>query len=69
FYAQEEQFSKQGRYFGRIEDFGLTSKEMAMLPAGAKISVEAISHYYEITITKADGKQIYIDQDGYLRRR
>ena len=69
FYAQEEQFSKQGRYFSRIEDFGLTSKEMAMLPAGAKISVEAISHYYEITITKADGKQIYIDQDGYLRRR
>ena len=69
FYAQEEQFSKQGHYFSRIEDFGLTSKEMAMLPAGAKISVEAISHYYEITITKADGKQIYIDQDGYLRRR
>ena len=42
---------------------------MKLLPAGAKLKVEAISHYYEITIIKADGSQIYIDQDGYLRRR
>ena len=69
FYAQEEQFASQGRYYSRVDDFALTDKEMKLLPAGAKLKVEAISHYYEITIIKADGSQIYIDQDGYLRRR
>ena len=40
-----------------------------MLPKGAKLTVEAMSHNYEICVTKPDGKQIYIDVDGYLRRR
>ena len=69
FYAQEEHFNKTGRYMSTVWQFGLTDKEWAMLPKGAKLSVEAISHDYEITVTKPDGKQIYIDVDGYLRRR
>ena len=40
-----------------------------MLPEGAQLSVEAISRNYEITVTKANGKQIYIVAEGYLRRR
>ena len=69
FYAQEEQFRKTGRYYSTVWQFGLTDKEWAMLPEGAQLSAEAISRNYEITVTKADGKQIYIDADGYLRRR
>ena len=69
FYAQEEKFRKTGRYYSTVWQFGLTDKEWAMLPEGAQLSVEAISRNYEITVTKANGKQIYIDADGYLRRR
>ncbi len=69
FYAQEEQFSKNKCYFNKVEDFNLTKDEMAMLPQGATLRIETMSHHYEIAIVKADGSEIYIDEDGYLRRR
>ena len=69
FYAQEEQYARTGRFFSFVDEFRLTDKERAMLPKGAQLRVESMSHAYEITLIKADGTQIYIDHDGYLRRR
>lgn len=68
-YEQEDHFAKTGRYHASVWDFKLTDEEWALLPKGSKLTVEAMSHNYEISVTKPDGKQIYIDVDGYLRRR
>lgn len=49
-----------------IEAFGLTKEELNALPSGSHVSVEAISHKYEITVTLPDGKRMSIDEMGCL---
>ena len=68
FYAQEEEFAKHGRYHADLEAFGLTEKELGALPAGNRISVEAIGRRYEITVALPDGKRMSIDETGRLGR-
>lgn len=69
FYAQEEQFARNGRYYSNLKDFCLTEKEVRSLPENSHIKVEAISHKYEITVTLPDGKSISIDEAGQLYRK
>lgn len=66
FYAQEAQYAAHGRYHATIEAFGLTKEELNALPSGSHVSVEAISHKYEITVTLPDGKRMSIDEMGCL---
>lgn len=66
FYAQEEQYARNGRYYGNLEDFHLTKDEIRALPENSQIKVEAISHKYEITVTLPDGKLVSIDESGQL---
>lgn len=64
FYAQEAQYNKSKTYLNRLKDFHLTKDEMAELPKGSTVEVEATSHTYEITVTAADGKNLVIDESG-----
>ena len=69
FYEQNEQKEKNGKYFTKLKDFKLTPTEKAMLPEGASLMVETTANKYEITLKKADGSSISIDENGYLCRR
>ena len=69
FYAQEMQMKEHGSYFAKIKDFRLTPSEKALLPEGSVITVETTSDKYEITVKKADGSSVSIDENGYLCRR
>lgn len=66
FYAQEAQYAAHGCYHATIEAFGLTKEGLNALPSGSHVSVEAISHKYEITVTLPDGKRMSIDEMGCL---
>lgn len=68
FYAQEEEYAKHGRYHADLEAFGLTEKEQHTLPAGSRVTVEAISRRYEITVTLPDGRRMSIDETGRIRK-
>lgn len=69
FYAQETHKSETGKYYANLKDFKLTSAEKALLPTGSAIRVEALTNKYEITVTKADGSSVSIDENGYICRR
>lgn len=69
FYAQETQKSEKGAYYTKLKDFRLTPAEMALLPEGATLKVEAMTNKYEITVTKQDGSSVSIDENGYVCRR
>lgn len=67
FYAQEEQMRQNGRYFDTVEDFHLTAEELALLPQGAHLKVEAITSKYLITVDSKNLKMT-IDEDGQILR-
>lgn len=69
FYEQSERKSKDGAYLRRLKDFNLTKGELAMLSKGAVLDVETTKEKFEITIRRADGSSLSIDEDGCLRRR
>lgn len=69
FYAQETQMKEHGRYFDKLKDFRLTPSEKVLLPQGATINIETTTNKYEITVKKADGSSVSIDENGYLCRR
>lgn len=69
FYAQEEQYAKNGHYYNRLGDFHLTGNDFRTLPENSHVKVETISHKYEITVTLPDGKQVSIDEAGQLYRK
>lgn len=69
FYAQETHKSETGAYYSKLKDFRLTAQEKALLPAGSDIKIEALANKYEITVTKADGSSVSIDENGYVCRR
>lgn len=69
FYEQETQKSKNGKYFNSIKQFKLTPAELAQMPEGAKLSIEATANKYEITVTRKDGSSVSIDENGYVCRR
>ena len=69
FYEQENQMNTNGAYLSRLESFNLPAEEVAKLPAGSEIKVEATSQKFEITVTATDGSSISIDENGYLCRR
>ena len=69
FYAQEEQHKTAGKYFAKLKDFKLTAAENALLPAGAKLSMETITDRFVITITHADGSTVSVDENGWLNRK
>ena len=69
FYAQEDQFKNAGKYFGKLKDFKFTAAEKALIPEGATITVEAIANKFEITLHKADGSSVSIDENGYLLKK
>ena len=68
YYAQADQQKEHGAYFKQVADFGLTAAEMEVLPAGAKIDIEATDHLYRITITDpATGETQSVNHEGFFR--
>lgn len=69
FYEQEKQMEKNGAYLSCPKCFNLPADEVAKLPAGSDIKVEATANHFEITVTAADGSSMSIDQNGYVCKR
>lgn len=69
FYEQNENKKKNGNYIYELKQFKLTSTDKSVLPIGSIIMVEATSNKFEITILKADGSTVRIDENGFLSRR
>ena len=69
FYAQYTQHIANGCFFHKLKQLKLSKEDLKLLSPGAKITLEATNHKFEITITKPDGSAISIDESRYLRRR
>lgn len=66
YYAQEDYYRKNHKYMTSLKQFGLTAKDWAFLPSGANLKVEAITHKFEMSVTKVDGTQVVIDETGCI---
>lgn len=65
FYEQQERKSQNQEYFHGI---GLSGADMALLPAGGEISVDACNSAFEIAITVPSRNEIYsVNHDGKFR--
>lgn len=69
YYAQEDQLKATGKYFNNLKQFKLGKAELALLPEGAHLNVEATAHKFEITCVKADGSSVSVDENSYVCRR
>lgn len=69
FYEQNDRKEKTGKYIKKTSDFRLTKQELSVIPEGAKLTVEATSEKFEITIHYGDGRSASIDENGFLCRR
>lgn len=69
YYAQNDEFDANGKYFNSVKQFNLTKEELALLPEGAELKVEATAHKFELTCVKADGSSITVDENSYVCRR
>lgn len=69
FYEQEKQMEKNHKYFNSAAAFRLTAAEKALLPAGSKLTVEAMSKKYLITVETPAGLTMTIDEDGQILRK
>lgn len=69
YYAQEDQLHNNGSYFTKLKDFKLTKEELAWLPEGATINVEATAKKFEITVKKVDGSSVSVDENSCICRR
>ena len=65
FYAQLDEHSKKGNYIRKAEDFFMTPEDMALLPEGGSISVDATASAFDMKVTVPASQEIYrINQDG-----
>lgn len=69
YYAQYKQYDSTGRFFQKLKQLKLSTEDLALLPPGAKITMEATTRKFEVTITKADGSTISVDECHFLKRR
>lgn len=69
FYEQMNQYKENHRYYHSVQDFSLTNAELKDLPQNAKITVEATSKAFNITISIPDKKiQYSVNQDGQFNK-
>ena len=69
FYAQLDNKSKQGDYIRSVDRFFLTDAELATLPKGSEVKVEATAHSFRISISVPDEKVYYVvDENGKFTR-
>lgn len=66
FYAQEESMSKNKKYISNLKDFHFTKADLATLPEGAQLQVEATTRTYEASVIRKDGSRLVIDEEGYI---
>lgn len=69
YYAQEDYYRTNHKYMTSLKQFGLTARDRAFLPSGASLKVEAITNKFEVSVTKADGTQVVIDETGRISDR
>ncbi len=65
FYAQEEHFSKTGKY---LKDVPLSAGDRALLPEGASLRTEVSPSGYKTTVLLPDGNGTAIDEAGRIYR-
>ena len=65
FYAQEEHFSKTGKY---MKDVPLSAKDRELMPDGATLGTEVWPHGYKTTMLLPGGNSIAINEAGKLYR-
>lgn len=68
YYAQHRQLDDHGCYFQKLKQLKLSKEDLSLLPSGAKITMEATTRKFEVTITKADGSTVSLDESSCLRR-
>lgn len=66
FYTQEESLAKGNRYLSEIKDFHFTKSDLATLPDGARIQVEATARTFEASVLYKDGSRLVIDEEGRI---
>ena len=66
FYAQEESWQKHGRYMAKLKDFNLSKADLATLPEGATLQVEATTRTFEVSVRYKDGGCLALDEDGCI---
>lgn len=69
YYAQHDHYNAAETYFQKLKQLGLSKEDLALLPDGAEISMEATKRKFEVTVTKPDGSTISVDENHCIRRR
>lgn len=65
FYAQLDHKSQKGDFIRSVEDFHLTAADLALLPKGGIVSVEATKRAFDLMVTiPARGETYTLNQDG-----
>ena len=54
YYAQSDAYEKQHVYLQRIKDFHLTAEDLALLPKGAQLQLQASTSIYKIVVEWGD---------------
>lgn len=65
FYAQEDQWNANHRYYDKVEQMGLQKSDWALLPGGFTVTLETTKRTYQITAQSPSGEAWVIDQSGY----
>lgn len=65
FYAQLDQHGKDGRYTSSLAVLGLTDADLATLPKGSNIEMEATTHQFRASVlVGGTGKKYVVDHNG-----
>jgi hypothetical protein len=54
YYAQSDALAQQHAYMKRLEDFHLTAEDLALLPPGARIELQAADSIFKIIVEFGD---------------
>lgn len=68
FYAQLDNKAAKNNYLRTVDDFLLTDAELAALPEGGELAVEATSKAFQLSVTlPARGERYTLDENGCFR--
>lgn len=68
FYAQRDYYEKERNYMRTTKQFLLTEKELACLPKGARLGVEASQNAFRVFVdVPAEKKRYVVDENGWWR--
>lgn len=69
YYAQHDQHDAAGKYFKKLRNLNLDKEDLALLPDGDELSMEATTNKFEVTVTKADNSSVSVDESHKIIRK